>query len=477
MSDPQQQDPDNKPRKVVEIQPISLYESHKKIYARQAWGVFANWRIALVVLTQLVYFGLPWLTWNDRPAVLFDLMNRKFYLFGLTLFPQDFIYLAALLISCAFGLFVWTTIAGRLWCGYACPQTVYTEIMMWIENLVEGDRNKRIKLDKGPLTATKIGKKTVKHALWIAVSLLSGITLVGYFLPIRSVFGDLVSLNVAGWEAFWVFFYAGATYLFAGMLREQVCKYMCPYARFQSVMFDADTLIISYDAERGEPRGARKKGVDAHAAGKGDCVNCGICVQVCPTGIDIRDGLQYECIGCAACIDACDDVMDKMGYPRGLIRYTTESALEKKYPESAILTRLKRPRVVMYAVVLLTVLGVAMTSLVMRQPMRLDIVRDRASLVRETDEGMLENTYNLRLINLSEKPQQVRLGVDGLEGIKLVTDTPVVTIGPTGNEVITVHAQVDPEAATSGSHPIHFTAPSVDGGSISLSEKSSFIGE
>ncbi|MGE8357932.1 MAG: cytochrome c oxidase accessory protein CcoG, partial [Microvirgula sp.] len=404
MSDPQQQDPDNKPRKVVEIQPISLYESHKKIYARQAWGVFANWRIALVVLTQLVYFGLPWLTWNDRPAVLFDLMNRKFYLFGLTLFPQDFIYLAALLISCAFGLFVWTTIAGRLWCGYACPQTVYTEIMMWIENLVEGDRNKRIKLDKGPLTATKIGKKTVKHALWIAVSLLSGITLVGYFLPIRSVFGDLVSLNVAGWEAFWVFFYAGATYLFAGMLREQVCKYMCPYARFQSVMFDADTLIISYDAERGEPRGARKKGIDAHAAGKGDCVNCGICVQVCPTGIDIRDGLQYECIGCAACIDACDDVMDKMGYPRGLIRYTTESALEKKYPESAILTRLKRPRVVMYAVVLLTVLGVAMTSLVMRQPMRLDIVRDRASLVRETDEGMLENTYNLRLINLSEKP-------------------------------------------------------------------------
>ena len=477
MSDPQQQDPDNKPRKVVEIQPISLYESHKKIYARQAWGVFANWRIALVVLTQLVYFGLPWLTWNDRPAVLFDLMNRKFYLFGLTLFPQDFIYLAALLISCAFGLFVWTTIAGRLWCGYACPQTVYTEIMMWIENLVEGDRNKRIKLDKGPLTATKIGKKTVKHALWIAVSLLSGITLVGYFLPIRSVFGDLVSLNVAGWEAFWVFFYAGATYLFAGMLREQVCKYMCPYARFQRVMFDADTLIISYDAERGEPRGARKKGVDAHAAGKGDCVNCGICVQVCPTGIDIRDGLQYECIGCAACIDACDDVMDKMGYPRGLIRYTTESALEKKYPESAILTRLKRPRVVMYAVVLLTVLGVAMTSLVMRQPMRLDIVRDRASLVRETDEGMLENTYNLRLINLSEKPQQVRLGVDGLEGIKLVTDTPVVTIGPTGNEVITVHAQVDPEAATSGSHPIHFTATSVDGGSISLSEKSSFIGE
>ena len=459
------------------VKEVALYESRKKIYMRKASGTFANWRIAMVLFTQLLYYGLPWLSWNGRQAVLFDLVNRKFYLFGLTFFPQDFIYLAAFLMASAFGLFLWTTIAGRLWCGYTCPQTVYTEIMMWIEHWVEGDRAARIKLDQGPWNANKIARKLLKQVLWVAVALWTGVTLVGYFMPMQEVMLDIGNLSIAGWQAFWIFFYAGFTYLLAAVMREQVCKYMCPYARFQSVMFDADTLIISYDAERGEPRGARKKGVDPKSANKGDCVNCGICVQVCPTGIDIRDGLQYECIGCAACIDACDEVMDKMKYPRGLIRYTTENALAKQYPESRILSRLKRPRVVMYSVVLFAVLGVAVTSLFFRQPVKLDIVRDRASLVRETDDGLLENTYNLRLINSSETRHKVEVSVSGLPDIKLEANQRVLELGPTANEVITVHVTASPEVAPKGSHPIYFAVKSVDGSGVDVEEKSSFIGE
>ena len=468
---------------VAAVKEISLYESRKKIYARQAKGIFANWRIALVLLTQLVYFGMPWLVWNNRQAVLFDMVERKFYLFGITFFPQDFIYLAAFLMAAAFGLFVWTTIAGRLWCGYSCPQTVYTEVMMWIENWIEGSHSARMKRDQGPWSADKIGRKGAKHLVWIAFSLWTGVTLVGYFSPIREVLTNLQAWSLGPWEFFWIFFYAGFTYLLAALLREQVCKYMCPYARFQSVMFDADTLIISYDAERGEPRGARKKGIDPRSVNKGDCVNCGICVQVCPTGIDIRDGLQYECIGCAACIDACDDVMGKMGYPTGLIRYTTENALEKKYPESQILSRLKRPRVLLYSAVLLSVLSAAVVSLALRQPVKVDIIRDRASLVRETDDGLLENTYNMRLINASETPQKVSIDVEGLPGITLEAEEngeaiKQISLGTTANELITVHVHADPQVAPKGSHPIAFLVKSVDGsGQVDLREKSSFIGE
>ncbi|VEB41231.1 cytochrome c oxidase accessory protein CcoG [Chromobacterium violaceum] len=237
---------------------VSLYESQKKIYVRAAKGMFNNLRILFVLGTQLVYLGLPWLQWNGRQAVLFDLADRKFYLFGLTVWPQDFVYLAALLMCCAFGLFTWTTIAGRLWCGYSCPQTVYTEIMLWIEQWVEGDRNKRIKLDASPMGLRKLRLKSTKHFIMIAFSLWTGFTLVGYFTPIRSLVAALPTFGYGPWETFWMFFYGGFTYLFAGFMREQVCKYMCPYARFQSVMFDADTLIISYDEARAS-RAARAR--------------------------------------------------------------------------------------------------------------------------------------------------------------------------------------------------------------------------
>ncbi|WP_247646649.1 cytochrome c oxidase accessory protein CcoG [Deefgea sp. CFH1-16] len=292
-----------------QLEEVMLYAAHKKIYPRWITGFWNNWRVFFVFITQLFFYGMPWLIINDRQALLFDLLHRKFYVFGLVFLPQDFIYLTALLLLSAFGLFAWTTIGGRLWCGYACPQTVYTEIFLWIEKWVEGDRAARIKLDNAPLNGKKLRLKFIKHSLWVLFALWTGFTFVGYFTPIRALWTDLLSFSLSGYALFWVLFYAFATYGNAGWMREQVCKYMCPYARFQSAMFDADTLIISYDQERGENRGSRKKGSDYQAAGLGDCIDCTMCVQVCPVGIDIRNGLQYECIGCAACIDACDEIM------------------------------------------------------------------------------------------------------------------------------------------------------------------------
>jgi cytochrome c oxidase accessory protein FixG len=286
---------------------IDLYEAKKKIYPRAIGGLFTRWRWALVWLTQIVFYGLPWFQWGGRQMVLFDLGARRFYLFGLVLYPQDFIYLTGLLIISALSLFLFTAVAGRLWCGFACPQTVYTEIFLWIERRIEGDRSARMRLDRSPWSLDKLWRKALKQTAWIAVALWTGFTFVGYFVPIRQLAPQLLALQ-GTWQIFWVGFYGFATYGFAGYMREQVCKYMCPYARFQSAMFDKDTLIVTYDTPRGEPRGARGK--KAPAQGLGDCIDCGLCVQVCPTGIDIRGGLQYECIGCGMCVDACNSVMD-----------------------------------------------------------------------------------------------------------------------------------------------------------------------
>jgi len=420
---------------------------------------------------------LPWLTWNGRQAVWFDLINRKFYLFGLTIWPQDFVYLSALLMCCAFGLFVWTTIAGRLWCGYSCPQTVYTEIMLWIERLVEGDRNRRIKLDSQPMTLRKLGIKSLKHGLMLLFSLWTGLTLVGYYTPIRDLIAAAPTFAYGPWETFWIFFYGGFTYLFAGHMREQVCKYMCPYARFQSVMFDADTLIISYNEARGEPRGARKKGLNPREANLGDCINCGICVQVCPVGIDIREGLQYECIGCAACIDGCDSVMDKMGYPRGLISYTTENIQEGKTSRAQMKRRIARPRVVMYALVLLAVLTTAGVSFALRLPFKVDIIRDRASLVRETEDGWLENSYSIKIMNVSSQTEHFRLAVAGMPELRLLSDERVIRVEPGDTRTLGVRVQADPQYATAGSHEIQFIVTQQEPPAKQDSEKSSFIGE
>lgn len=466
-------------------QVVSLYQGSKRIHPKLAKGRFANWRIVAILATQFVFYVIPWFSWDGRQAVWFDIPGRHFYVFGTTLVPGDLIYLTGLLLLSAFGLFWWTTIAGRLWCGYACPQTVYTEVMLWIDHLVEGDRNKRMKLDKEPWGPRKIRIKLTKYALIFVVCAWTGITFAGWFVPIRELVPDIFTLQASGGALFAAAFYGFATFFMAHIMREQVCKYMCPYARFQSAMFDHDTLIISYDEERGEPRGARKKNLSHSQLGDevGDCINCTLCVQVCPVGIDIRDGLQYECIGCAACIDVCDEVMDKMAYPRGLIRYTTEAALKKEYPESEIKKRLLRPRVVGYGVVLLLVFSALVFSLFHRDTMRVDIIKDRGVMVRENKQGMLENLYNLRIINASEDDQVLQAGVSGLEGIQLGgIDQKGIVVPAASTITVPVQVATYPDYAEQGSQSIEFTFTyrKVDEDEAEnrvITEKASFIGE
>lgn len=376
----------------------SLYRKEPKIYPRQVSGRFARLRaIAVWVLLGLFYL-LPWININGNQSVLFDLPARKFYIFGLTFWPQDFIYLALLMIAAGLSLFFFTALAGRLWCGFACPQTVWTEVFIWIERWVEGDRAKRMKLDKAPWTAQKVLRKSAKQALWILLAAWTGFTFVGFFSPIRELGAGIASFSLGPWETFWTIFYGIATYGNAGFLREQVCKYMCPYARFQSAMFDKDTLIISYDTDRGEPRGGRRKKDDAKEKGLGDCINCTLCVQVCPTGIDIRNGLQYECIACAACIDVCDEVMDKMNYPRGLVRFTTEHAL--KHNAGHVI----RPRIIVYGVLLLVIISSTIWGMTHRIPLKADMIRDRNALYREVSGDMIENVYTLKITNMDNAP-------------------------------------------------------------------------
>lgn len=473
---------DGKPRKVIPITPVepdgdpqavSMFVSEKKVYSRSIGGLFSRWRWAMVFLTQLVFYGLPWLQWGERQMVLFDLGARRFYLFGLVLYPQDFIYLAGLLIICALALFLFTAVAGRLWCGFSCPQTVYTEIFMWIESKVEGDRSARMRLDKNGWTFEKIWKKSLKQLLWIVVALWTGFTFVGYFVPIRELGAELLALQ-GSWQIFWVLFYGFATYGNAGYMREQVCKYMCPYARFQSAMFDKDTLIVSYDAQRGEPRAPRTKKVDHKAQGLGDCIDCKMCVQVCPVGIDIRKGLQYECIGCGLCIDACNSIMDKMEYPRGLIRLTTQNALARAWRKAQMLRRILRPRVLIYSAVLLLLSGSMIASLVLRQPLKLDVIRDRASLSRIVAGGKLENVYRLQIMNATESEQRYRIGATGLDGLEVSSEQEVV-VGPAETRGIAARLQIPYGSATAGSHTIYFNVDAVNPGAGRTSEKSVFL--
>lgn len=461
-----QTSPDPSPKQV------SFYEKRKKIHAKRARGLFDNWRVALVLFTQVLFYGGLWLEWNDRQALLFHLVERKFYIFGLVFWPQDVIYLAALLIVSAYALFLVTAVAGRLFCGYACPQTVYTQIFMWVENWVEGDRNARMKLDKAPMDGRKFRLRATKYLLWGIIGLWTGFTLVGYFTPVDELIHNVATNSLGPWETFWIFFYGGFTILMAGFMREQVCKYMCPYARFQSVMFDPDTLIITYDPERGEPRGVRKK--DADASKLGDCVDCGQCVHVCPTGIDIRNGLQYECIGCAACIDICDQVMDKVNLPRGLIRYSTENAMAQHLGKTEILAHIVRPRILLYTAILALILGLCAWFLAHRIPLKVDVIRDRAVLAREAEDGRIENIYMLQIMNTEERAHRYRITVDGLPGAEIAGESEVDAAAAALTSFNTV-VRVPPDAGKPGSNPIHFEIVATENPDIRLREKASFL--
>ena len=454
----------------------SLYQSDPTIYARSVSGWFSYWRWAMVFATQLVFYGLPWLSTNDRQAMLFDLLSRRFYIFNLVLYPQDLIYLTGLLVVSALSLFLVTAVAGRLWCGYTCPQTVYTEIFMWVERKTEGDRIARMRLNKSPWGVNKVTRKAAKHAIWIAIGLWTGFTFVGYFTPIRQLAGEATTFALGPWELFWVLFYGFATYGNAGWMREQVCKYMCPYARFQSAMFDRDTLTVTYDVARGEGRGSRPRSdtlEQYHAKGLGDCIDCGLCVQVCPTGIDIRQGLQYECINCSACVDVCNTVMDKMHYPRGLIRHSTEAALSQKLTQSQMFRRIVRPRVVVYAVALgLISLGLVW-SLAVRSSVRVDVQRDRGLIARSVGQGLIENVYRLQIMNATEQPQTYAIRVEGLAGLQVAANA-LVVVDAASQRWLAVRAQV-PQGLSAGSYPITFAIESQGTPRDQVLEKSVFL--
>ena len=473
------------PRPVIPIEPaveeVALYEIRKKLYPRAVHGWFAGWRWALVFLTQAIFYGLPWVSWNGRQAVLFDLAARKFYIFGIVFWPQDIIYLSGLLIVSALSLFLFTTVAGRLWCGYACPQTVYTEIFQWIERKIEGDRLARIRLDAAPFSLEKLVIKSLKHTSWFVVAWWTGYTFVGYFTPIRDLGIRAITWQLGPWETFWIMFYGFATYGNAGWMREQVCKYMCPYARFQSVMFDRDTLVITYDRARGEPRGPRSKSDNRQEKGIGDCVDCDICVQVCPTGIDIRNGLQYECIGCAACIDGCNQVMRKMGYAPGLIRYTTDHALAQGLDARTMWQHVFRGRTIVYSVVLLAIIAVGVGALSMRNPLKIDIIRDRGALAREVGPGLIENVYRIQLMNTDEKARQVTINATGLPGISVVGVAQPIALDAASARLVPLRLQVPVDAAAGsaalepGTHKIEFIVQAQDEEKVVRHEQSSFI--
>ena len=445
-----------------------LYAKREPIYTRAFTGIFRNIRIVSGLFLFVVFLGTAWLQWGDRQAVWWNLPERKFYIFGATFWPQDFMLLSWLLIICAFGLFFITVFAGRVWCGYTCPQSVWTWVFMWCEKVPEGDRNARMKLDKAPMSANKFIRKAAKHAMWISIGFMTGFTFVGYFTPIRELPMELITGVADGWSYFWVGFFTLLTYLNAGWLREQVCIHMCPYSRFQSVMFDKDTLIVSYDPERGEKRGPRKKGSDYKAQGLGDCIDCKLCVHVCPTGIDIRDGLQIACISCAACIDACDDVMLKVGYPKGLISYTTEHNL------SGQKTKLIRPRLIGYAVALLVMSSLFSYTVFNRTLVEFNVIKDRTAY-RENQEGRIENVYTLKVMNKDQKDHVYVIEANGLKGLTLEGKN---QISAAAGEILSipVSISVEPEDLPSSTNKIEFTIRSEDDASIHRTSESRFLG-
>lgn len=462
-----------------DVSVVKMYAAREIIYPREISGRYASVRWFFVWLTQLIFYGLPWLNWNGRQAVLFDLAARKFYIFGIVLWPQDFVYLAALLIICAYSLFLFTAIFGRVWCGFACPQTVYTEIFMWIERKIEGSRSARIRLDRQTTSINKLSRKTAKHIVWGTVALWTGFTFVGYFTPIHFLSTEVMALTLGPWEWFWVLFYSFATYGNAGWMREQVCKYMCPYARFQSAMFDKDSLIVTYDSQRGEPRGAHIKAettAETTADKKlGDCIDCSMCVQVCPTGIDIRKGLQYECIGCAACIDACNSVMDKVGSPRGLIRFWTEHAMLGRWTSAEIFRHTLRPRVLIYSAVLLVIVSVFFGTLFTRTPFKMDVIRDRGAMGREVEDGKIENVYRLQIMNTDEDMHHFRLSVEGIDSIHLDGAAKEIELGPTESRAVPVRVRVDAGNGEKGSNKIWFNLQVTDGDEAAIKEKAVFF--
>jgi cytochrome c oxidase accessory protein FixG len=480
-----------RPAKVIPILPVidqpnapgsdawvPLDQVQGKIYSRAVGGLFARLRWVMVWVTQLVFYGIPWLQWHGRQAVLFDVADGRFFIFGLVLHPQDLIYLAVLMVMAALTLFFFTAVAGRLWCGYACPQTVYTEIFLWLERITEGDRLARMRLDGARWSPEKFARKGAKQFLWISLSLFTGFTFVGYFTPIHELVAELMVFSFSPWEWFWVLFYGFATYGNAGYLREQICKQMCPYARIQGALTDMDSMVIAYDTARGEARGSRARSADLKALGLGDCIDCTLCVQVCPTGIDIRNGLQNECIACAACIDVCDEVMLKMNYPKGLIRYSSGRGMADKLTAPQMVKRVWRPRVWFYGVLLLVAGTFFIGGLSTRKGFAVDVIKDRGTMSRELGNGDIENIYLMKVMNATEEAQTYRVSAQGLPGLALAT-SPFLRVAATDIGSLTLRLTLPSataEAYRGKASPILFRIETTHQDQVmAVDEKSTFV--
>ena len=397
-----------------------LYESRTHIYPRSVDGRFRRLKWAVVLLAYGVYFLLPWLRWarevGPDQAVLFDLAGRKFYLFDLVVHPQDIFWLAGLLMIAAYLLFFVTGLAGRVFCGYFCFQTLWTDVYILIEHLIQGERPARIRLAKQPWGPVKLLKLGTTHLLWLLVAFVTGLTFVLYWGD-APVLGAQFFAGEAPFAAYTTaLFLTATTYVMAGIAREQVCTYMCPYARFQAVMFDRDTLIVSYDTKRGEgSRGRAKLGKALKtpearaAAGVGDCIDCGYCVQVCPTGIDIRNGLQIQCISCALCIDACDTIMDSLGWERGLVGYSSE-----RREETGQRARLLRPKVIGYAAVLVLAVGLLGWSIAQQAAFDLTVAQERQPIYVQLSDGRIQNSYEIKVNNKTDRTLTLRFHAEGL---------------------------------------------------------------
>lgn len=461
------------PVQVYAPQSLSLYAKREKIHARSISGFFQNIRITTLYLTMLVFFAMPWLNWEHRQAILFDLPGRHFYILGWTFLPQDFFFLSWIFIIAAFALFAVTVFAGRVWCGYACPQTVWTKVFMWIEEVAEGNRNARMRLDQAPMSITKFLRRSVKHAGWGVVSVATGLAFIGYFTPMRDLWHSVTHGELEYWVGFWMVFFTLATYLNAGWMREQVCLYICPYGRFQSVMFDRDTLIITYDQKRGDPRGSRKRGLLSEDVGLGDCIECGMCVQVCPTGIDIRDGLQFECIQCAACIDACDSVMDQMGYDRGLVKYSTENLLA---PTGTGQYKLLRPSLMIYSGALLVMVCALFYALSTRVPLSIEALRDRGQLYRENNDGMIENSYTLKIQNKAQSTGLFEVSASS-DSLKIKLDGAPLRLKLEPGELATLPITLiaDPLNIKSTSAKVEIEVRQIGGEAVSAETKNTFL--
>lgn len=455
----------DKTAKAVSVDHQPLYADRVRIYPQKVEGPFRRFKWAVLVLLLAIYYLAPWLRWDRGPgapdqALLIDMPARRAYFFFVEIWPQEVYYLTGLLVLGAVGLFLVTSLFGRVWCAYSCPQTVWTDLFMWVERMVEGDRNARMRLDKGPWTAARIIKKVAKHATWVLISALTGGAWVMYFTDAPTLVVDLLNFQVTGAVLFFILMFTAATYLLAGIAREQVCIYMCPWPRFQAAMFDEDTLTVTYEDWRGEARGKHKAGDSWE--GRGHCVDCLQCVNVCPTGIDIRDGSQLECIGCGLCIDACNRIMERLDLPKGLIRLDTVSNQVARAQGGAAPFRLLRPRTLIYTGLLALVAAVMIYGLATRSTLEVNLLRDRNALFVMLSDGTIRNGYTFKIINRARADREFILTVSGIEGATLA-----VLGGSSGSRAAVFSTRPD-QVET---YRVFITAPrqSLDGESTDIS--------